>query len=128
MKPDVPSYVSESLTLVGPAKAVGYLPLHTVTQVLGLKVEDVIAQAKARGLRAIAIGPRHCCIKSGGLYVFDGVALEAVLSVGSATLEQAKAPTEPEMFVRFIARHWFASDHPIMPIIRAAFADNSMPA
>lgn len=125
MAPDVPSYVIESLTLVGPAKAVGYLPLRTVTQVLGLNVGDVIAQALARGLGAISIGPHHCCIKSGALYVFDSVALEAVLRVGAATLEQVNAPTDPEMFVRFIARDWFVPDHPIMPIIRAAFADNA---
>ncbi|RYE33326.1 MAG: hypothetical protein EOP23_09015 [Hyphomicrobiales bacterium] len=128
MVADVPSYVLESLALVGPEKAVGYLPLQTVTQVLGLKVEDVIAQAATRGLRAIAIGPHHCCIKSGALYVWDEVALEAVLRVGSATIEKVKAPAEPEMFVRFIARDWFVTEHPIMQIIRAAFADNSMPA
>jgi len=125
MAPDVPSYVLESLTLVGPAKAVGYLPLRTVTQVLGLNVGDVITQATARGLRAISIGPHHCCVKSGALYVFDVVALEAILRVGSAALEQVNAPTDPEMFVRFIARDWFVPDHPIMPIIRAAFADNA---
>lgn len=125
MAPDVPSYVLESLTLVGPTKAVGYLPLRTVTQVLGLNVGDVITQTMARGLRAIAIGPHHCCIKSGALYVFDAVALEAVLRVESSTLEQVNAPTDPEMFVRFIARDWFVPDHPIMPIVRAAFADNA---
>lgn len=127
MAANVPSHVLESLTLVGPAKAVGYLPLQTVTQVLGLKVEDITAQAVNRGLRAIAIGPHHCCIKSGALYVFDEVALKAVLRVGAATLEQLKAPAEAEMFVRFIARDWFVAEHPLMPIIRAAFADNSMP-
>jgi len=128
MTPDVPSYVLGSLTLVGPAKAVGYLPLRTVTHVLELNVGDVITQAMARGLRAISIGPNHCCIKSGALYVFDAVALEAVLRVGSAALEQVNAPTDPEMFVRFIARDWFAPHHPIMPIIRAAFADNARAA
>lgn len=128
MAPDVPSHVLESLTLVGPAKAVGYLPLRTVTQMLGLNVDDIITQATARGLRAISIGPRHCSIKSGALYVFDPVALEAVLRTGSAALEQINAPTDPEMFVRFIAREWFVPDHPIMPIIRTAFADNARAA
>lgn len=123
MAPAAPPYILESLTLVGPAKAVGYLPLQTVTQVLGLSVEDVIAQSTARGLRAISIGPQHCCIKSGALYVFDAGALEAILRVGSATLEQVNAPTDPEMFVRFIDHDWFVPDHPIMPIIRVAFAD-----
>ena len=128
MAHDVPSYVLESLTLVGPAKSVGYLPIQTVTQVLGLNVGDVITQAMARGLKAILIGPHHCCIKSGALYVFDAVALEAVLRVGAVTLEQVSAPADPEMFVRFVARDWFAPDHPIMPIIRAAFADNARSA
>lgn len=124
MTSDVPPYVFESLTLVGPAKAIGYLPLQTVTRLLGLDVDVVSAQARARGLKAIFIGPCDCCIKSGALYVFDAAALELILRAEAATLEKVNAPTDAEMFVRFVARNWFAADHPIMPIIRAAFADN----
>ncbi|WP_186419187.1 hypothetical protein [Bosea sp. CS1GBMeth4] len=124
MTPDIPSSVLESLTLVGSTKAIGYLPLQTVTQVLQLNVEDAIAHAAACGLNALSIGPQECCINSGALYVFDAAALEAILRNGVATLEQVNAPTDPTMFVRFIARYWFPADHPIMPIIRTAFADN----
>jgi hypothetical protein len=125
MGSDIPSSVLESLTLVGSGKAVGYLPLRTVKYVLGLKIQDVTADAVARGLRAIRIGPRHSCIKSGALYVFDPNALEQILRGSSEILRGADAPTDPEMFVRFIARDWFAPDHPIMPIIRDAFADSA---
>jgi hypothetical protein len=120
---DTPPYVLECLTLVGSGKAVGYLPLRTVKHVLGLEVEEVISDATDRGLKAISIGPRHCCIKSGALYVFDPDALEELLRSASDILNSVGSPTDPEMFVRFIARNWFEPDHPIMPIIRAAFAD-----
>lgn len=123
MGSDNPAYILESLTMVGPGKAVGYLPLRTVKRVLGLNIEDVIATAIVGGLRAISIGPPHCCIKSGALYLFDSDALEKLLRASSDILTDAGSPTDPEMFVRFIARDWFAPDHPIMPIIRAAFAD-----
>ena len=128
MLPENLVYVLESLSLVGPSKAVGYLPIRTVTHVLGLKVEGVIADAEARGLEAITFGPRHCCIKSGALYVFDQEALERILRGSSATLQEVGAPLDPQKFVRFIARNWFASDSPIMPIIRTAFADDVTPA
>lgn len=121
MLPENLAYVLESLSLVGPSKAVGYLPIRTVTHVLGLKVEGVIADAEARGLEAINFGPRQCCIKSGALYVFDQEALERILRGSSATLREMGAPLDPKKFVRFIARNWFAPDHPIMPIIRIAF-------
>lgn len=123
MGTELPAYVRESLSLVGPDKAVGYLPLRTVKHVLGLDVEEVAAGAVGRGLKAICLGPRLCCIKSGALYVFDQAALERILNWSSVTLAKVGAPADPERFVRFIARKWFAPDHPITPIIQAAFAD-----
>lgn len=123
MGPETPAYIRESLSLVGPDKAVGYLPLRTLKHVLGLGVEEAVADAVGRGLKAIRLGPRICCIKSGALYVFDQTALERILNGSSATLAEVGAPADPEMFVRFIARNWFAPDHPITPIIQAAFAD-----
>ncbi len=122
------SYVLESLTLVGAGKAIGYLPLRTIRQVLGLKVEDVVADARARGLQAIAFGPRDCCIKTGALYLYDPSALEHLLRTSSVTLERSGFPVDTEMFVRTIARDWLEQDHPVMPIIRAAFADPSRSA
>jgi len=91
MLPENLVYVLESLSLVGPSKAVGYLPLRTVTHVLGLTVEGVIADAEARGLKAIPLGPRQCCIKSGALYVFDEEALERILRGSSTTLQDVGA-------------------------------------
>lgn len=126
--PQRPLYVLESLTLIGPSKAIGYLPLQTVQHVLGLNVEDVIADTLARGLKAISIGPSDCCIKNWALHVFDPDALGNPLRGSSAILEQSGFPIDTEMFVRVIARDWFPHDHPVMPIIRDAFADHVMPA
>ena len=114
--------VLSSLTNVGPAKAVGYLPLQTLGRFLGLDVEAVSANARSRGLAVLVLSPEECCIKSGALYVYDPDALDKILCTSRSVLALSNFPTVPEAFVRAIARDWLESDHPAMPIIKAAFA------
>jgi hypothetical protein len=117
--------VLDDLTRVGPDKALGYLPLQTISRVLGLNVEDVIANERSRGLAALLLGPERCCINSGALYVYDPVALDAILRSSRSMLERAGFPTSAEPFIRTIAREWLNSDHPLMPLVKAAFADDA---
>ncbi|KFC74788.1 hypothetical protein FG93_00967 [Bosea sp. LC85] len=116
------------LERVGCGKIIGYLPLQTVRIFLGLKVKDVVHTASSRGVSAISIGPKDCCIKSGALFVYDRTQLAALLEASTMALEQSNFPGEPELFVRAIARDWLEADHPVMPIIRAAFANGHRPA
>ena len=111
------------LTRVGPTKALGYLPLQTISRFLGLDVEAVIADARSRGLAVLMLGPEECCIKSGALYVYDPVALNAVLHTSGSTLALVGFPTSPESFIRTIAHDWLDPDDPLMPVVKAAFAD-----
>ena len=111
------------LTRVGPTKALGYLPLQTISRFLGLDVEAVIADAQSRGLAVLMLGPEECCIKSGALYVYDPIALDVVLRTSVLTLVLAGFPTPSEAFIRAIAYEWLDLDHPVMPVIKAAFAD-----
>ncbi len=123
MAAEVPAHVLESLTRVGPEKAVGYLPLSTVQNLLELDVDDVIAGAIARGLKALRLEEGDCCVRSGALYLYDPAALERVLGLAETTLMELGFPIDAEGFVRAIARDWLPYDHPAVPIIRAAFAD-----
>ena len=115
--------VLSSLTRVGRTKAVGYLPLQTISKFLDMKVEDVVANARARGLVSLVLSPEECCVKSGAIYVYDPTALDDILKISAITLVRAGFPTSPEAFIRAIARDWLELEHCLIPVIRAAFAD-----
>jgi hypothetical protein len=114
-----------SLTEVGPAKPVGYLPLYTIRDLAQLTPESVAASATARGLAAALFGPSECCIKSGALYVYHREALAILLQEKAATVCAAGLPIDPDRFVARIASIWFEPDHPLYPVIVAAFGAGS---
>jgi len=62
-------HILRSLSQVGPQKLVGYLPLNTISVVLGSTPEHVEAEAARRELAAIRFDPYDCCIGSGAIYV-----------------------------------------------------------
>jgi len=53
---------------IGPAKPVGYLPLHTIRDILRIEPRVLAQDSAAKGLSAVLFGPTQCCIKSGALY------------------------------------------------------------
>lgn len=55
--------ILNSLSRVGPAKPLGYLPLYTIRDVLQTEPEELARDAKARGLSAALFEPDYCCIK-----------------------------------------------------------------
>jgi len=110
-----------SLQQVGPAKPVGYPPLSTVTDVLGLEVDDLIRDAIARGLAAVRFGPERCCIKSGAIYVYDCWAVAAAVRDATDNLTDYEIPSDPDGFVQYIAANWLDEDHPAYAIIVRAF-------
>ncbi len=112
-----------SLTAVGPAKPVGYLPLYAIKNLLGTTPEALTASATARGLAAVLFGPEACCIKSGALYVYDREALAVLLQTRSLRVRAAGLSLNPDAFVARIAAVWFERDHPAHPIIAAAFGE-----
>jgi hypothetical protein len=78
--------IFRSLRRVGPQKLIGYLPLNTISVVLGSTPEDVEGEAARKGLGAIRFDPDDCRIKSGAIYVYDREHLQQFLSGVSATL------------------------------------------
>lgn len=109
------------LRRVGPSKPVGYLPLYTIRNFAHLSPEIVAAQATAKGLTAIAFGPKRCCIKSGALYVYDPGALAQLLLAHADVLDANNFPLDPARFVAHIARTWFPHEHPALAVIARAF-------
>jgi hypothetical protein len=116
--------ILDSLARVGPTKALGYLPLYTVINILQITPETLIVEAKDKGLSAMQLGPESCCIKSGALYVYDHDLLASILRAAADTLVTNKVPNDPDTFVRYIAANWFERDHPVCKVIAIAFADN----
>jgi len=113
--------VLSGLRRVGPRKALGYLPLRTITDILQISPATLLAEAASKGLAAIQIEPDRCCIKSGALYVYDRKALGELLEGAASTLNRHGLPLDPDQFVQHIAANWFESDHPAYPVIEAAF-------
>jgi hypothetical protein len=95
-----------SLSGVGPKKPIGYLPLYTLRDIARLKPELVAADAVALGLAAAQFDPDECCIKSGALYVYDRLALSAILRGWASTLEAEQIPSDPDRFVAYVAANW----------------------
>jgi hypothetical protein len=120
---DVLVRIRRSLTVVGPNKAIGYLPLYTIIDILGADPEDLIAEAHVQGLSTIVLGPEQCCIKSGALYVYDSATLEQLLKTSADLVQTNALSIEPELFVKQIAATWFESTEPVYSVIKAAFGE-----
>jgi hypothetical protein len=114
-----------SLTGVGAAKPVGYLPLHAINDFAQISADVIVSDAEARGLVATQFGPDVCCIKSGALYVYDREALADLLRAQADAVSVAGLPHDPDRFVAHIAAVWYAEDHPAYAIIAKAFGEVS---
>ena len=117
------SAILSSLTQVGSAKPVGYLPLDTIRDILQMDPHTLAQDAKANGLSAALFGPDQCCIRSGALYVFDGQSLEKLLRSSRSILSSSRWPLDPDQFVARIAREWIDHAHPVAPVIKRAFGE-----
>jgi hypothetical protein len=115
--------VLRSLNRVGPDKAIAYLPLYTIRDILHLAPEALIAEAISRNLAAVAIGPDRSCIQSGALYVYHREALAQRLRKSAAMLTSHQLAIDPDRFVQQIAATWFEREHPVYPVIAASFGD-----
>jgi hypothetical protein len=106
---------------VGLRKPLGYVPLYTLKELLRRDPEDIASEVVASGLAAAQFGPDRCCIKSGALYVYDREALAELLQARADVLTASGCSTDPHHFVALIASVWFQHDHPVYPVLVAAF-------
>jgi len=115
--------ILNSFTRVGPDKAIGYLPMRTVLNILRLTIPAVEFEFASGNRTVLPLGPDECCIDGGAVYVFDRLALASLLRTSSAQLASLGWPTDNEGFVRKIAAEWLAADHPLLGLVREAFGD-----
>ena len=115
--------ILDSFTRVGPDKAIGYLPIPTVLKILRLTIPTVEREFASGHRRVLPLGPDESCIDGGAVYGFDQLALAALLRTSSGQLASLGWPADNEGFVRKIAAEWLAPDHPLMGLVREAFAD-----
>ncbi len=108
--------ILRSLTTVGPNKAIGYLPLYTISKFLGVPEDILIADAISRDLAAVSLDPAACCIYSGAVYIYDRGALGRRLSASVHTLTSCGMATEPDGFVLQVAATWFEPSHMAYPV------------
>jgi 8-oxo-dGTP pyrophosphatase MutT (NUDIX family) len=108
---------------VGRAKPVSYLPIATIETVLRMDVQAYVRCVERTGAACLVFQEAETCIKSGAIYAFSESDLEAVLSRSGALLGAHDWPRTPSAFIARIARDWLALDHPLMPVIKAAFGD-----
>jgi hypothetical protein len=123
LTPEIRRDILSSLDRVGHDKIIGYLPLRTITKVLRLDVEKLMTEVYAKALTAKKFGRKQCCIKSGALYVYDKPRLNRLLQANSSVVLAGGWPCDADAFVGALARDWLDADHPLMPIVREAFAD-----
>jgi hypothetical protein len=117
-------HIMESLTRVGSTKAIGYLPLNTVIDLLEISLNTLEDDARSRGLAAITFEQDRCCIHSGAIYIYDRDTLARLLLASAETLTACRLAVNPDEFVLQIAATWFDRSHPAFSVIAAAFDDS----
>lgn len=112
-----------SLDRVGRGKAIGYLPLNAIIDVLRLSIDEVRKRYEGAGLSVVVFSPHQTCINSGALFVYDPGLIERLIPSFKKQLSAKRWSDDPHRIVARLARSWFANDDDIMPFIRALYAD-----
>jgi hypothetical protein len=109
---------------LGDKKAVSYLPIQTIENVLRLSVEQYLAKAKDRGLSFQVFSPVETCIESGAVYLYDRQQLDGILAANRNILLEGGWPADSKAFVVKVATTWLDKDDKILPVVKAAFGEN----
>lgn len=107
---------------VGPAKPVGYLPIEEITDYSKSGVQTLISESKTRGLETRIFTDHVWPGYRGSLWVYDRIALQALLNKDREILVQAGWPTEADEFVA----HLYVQEPigtPLYKLIARAFGD-----
>jgi len=119
--------IDDTLNL-GKQKPVSYLPIETVEVILGMDRQEFMKLADARGLHHLVATPDACCIKSGAIFVYDAKTLALLLEKNRNILYRSGWSVDITSFVKRIALEWLDSDHPVAPVVRAAFGNPQGPS
>jgi hypothetical protein len=91
---------------VGSKKSLGYLPIHTVTDIYNVPLEEVIEYAKTNGIPHLILDyPEECTIFTGSIFFYDEPMLQVILGKYSAALKRAGVPHHNCLdYIRYIAK------------------------
>ena len=115
--------ILESLDLVGHSKAVGYLPLRTITDFIKTPLKELKESYRRKNLNIRVFSERDTCIKSGAFFVYDKIMMEHAISAFQTTITNLNWSPVPIYIIGRIARNWYDADHPVMPFVRALYGD-----
>jgi hypothetical protein len=108
---------------VGRTKAVGYLPIYTIDDVLKESVTDRVEALAARGLSVRVFNRGETCIKSGAVFAYDPEMVYGIIDKHRSALMNKKWEMTPAYVMNRIAIEWYEENDPIMPFIRDLFND-----
>ena len=104
-------------------KSVSYLPIKTIEGVIGITISAYKFMIENRGNQAVVFSSDECCIKSGAVYAYNRVYLDAVLKENQDVLSRNGWPIVSEDFIKRIASEWLDDESPIMPVVKRAFGE-----
>jgi len=116
-------FILDSHLNIGSKKAVSYLPLNTVKNVLGISIQKYLSMIKDQGNESLVLLSHECCINSGAIYAYDTSVLQKILKENEKILSANNWPVTPEKFIRRMASEWLEEGDPVLSVIRKVFGD-----
>jgi len=123
VSPEDRKQILENHLNIGQQKAISYLPINTIENVLSLSVDEYVAMIEEKGHRAIVLSPQECCIKSGAVYAYSRQDLHDILRDNNEILIKYGWPIKSDDFIRKIAAEWQDRDSGLYQVIKRAFGD-----
>ncbi|MBW0005448.1 MAG: hypothetical protein JO216_18395 [Hyphomicrobiales bacterium] len=108
---------------IGKTKAVGYLPMYTITDILLISADDWARTLTERGLCVRVFNEDETCIDRGAMYVYDPRMIAELTERHKGTILKKGWKANAEFIIETIAKDWFERSDPIMPFIRELFND-----
>lgn len=109
---------------VGRDKPISYLPIATITQVIGIEISTYTSMLEESGNEFSVFTQEECCINSGAVFAYSRRDLNNVLRKYHDVLTRNAWPTDPNAFVRRLASEWLDDASPILPVVRKAFGED----
>ncbi|QGM97939.1 hypothetical protein [Methylocystis parvus] len=112
-----------SLDDVGQGKAVGYLPLATLKNVLRISADKIRESCEARGLNVKIFDEDSSCIKSGAIFVYDTGLVRGIIDRFDQDILARGWSGDVESIIERIAIEWYCENDPAMPFIKALYGE-----
>jgi hypothetical protein len=116
-------FILKSITNVGKEKALGYLPLNTILNILKLSIDELKTQAEEKQLCWFLYDREDCCVKSGAFFVYEPDKVLDAIKLHKDILQKYHIATNPKDVIINLATNWYEPGHEIMNFIRELYGD-----